>query len=248
MAGFLGSGDLYFRRTTNGVLGGWKRFGNATKLEIKENVDEKQRISSQRLTDGSALDTVNIKKPTTIELILDDINRDNLSLAFLGTNGSTVVAAGTSTSEPQTIHTVGGAIKTDFDKISNVVVKDVTDATTYVAGTDYNVLDSDMGLVDIVSGGAISDGDVLHVTYDYAARTSNTVDGGTQTSIIVELMLNGENFVDQSRVKVSVWKTVLSPSSGIDFLDDNFATIPLKGTVIVPSDKVSGYLDETDIT
>lgn len=248
MAGFLGSGDLYFRRTVGGVVGGWNRFGNATKLEIKENSDKKERISKQVESYGDALDTVYIKKPTTIDIMLDDINHANLTLAFLGTEGTTSVAAGAAVSEAQTVVTVGTSVQLLNGNASAVVVKDVTDTTTYTVDVDYRVLDADLGLIFIIEGGAIASGDVLHISYSYAARTSSTIEGGTDSNIVVELMMKGENYVDQSKVKLAIYKAVLSPTAGIDFLDSNFATIPLAGTLVRPTDRPSSYLVETDVT
>jgi len=48
--------------------------------------------------------------------------------------------------------------------VASVVVQDVTDTTTYVAGTDYE-LDAANGRIRIISAGGIGDGDVLHVDY-----------------------------------------------------------------------------------
>lgn len=247
MSGFIGSGDLYYERTVAGVSSGWKRFGNAVRFEIQENAEKKERISRQRASYGQVLDSVYIKQPAEISITLDDINRDNLSLAFLGSNVDTNVTGATVAAEPITVSALGSAIQTANLKISNITITDITATTTYVENTDYTVLDADLGLITIESGGSINANEDLLVTYDYANRTSNSVLGGTDSSVRVKLLLNGENFVDQSKSQVTVWDAVLSPENGIDFLSDEFSEIELTGSLNKPDNKPSAYVVETDI-
>ena len=60
-----------------------------------------------------------------------------------------------------------------------VVVKDPggTD-TAMVAGTDYNV-DLTLGRIEVIEGGALTDGDVMGVTYDVVAQTQTRVISGS---------------------------------------------------------------------
>jgi len=51
--------------------------------------------------------------------------------------------------------------------VSNVMVKDSTDAVTYVAGEDFTV-DPVAGTVTLIAGGDIADGAEIHATYNYA--------------------------------------------------------------------------------
>lgn len=80
---------------------------------------------------------------------------------------------------------------------ASVVVKDVTDAITYVLGEDYTftVNSSGQGVLAIVSGGDIEVADVVHVTYDalkpsevVAADIIGSVDAGTQLKTGLELV------------------------------------------------------------
>lgn len=245
MSGFLGSGDLRFNRKVDGAYQGWLSFGNAIKFEIKENAEIKTRTSKQKDTYGQTLDSVPIKGDAEISITLDDIDKDNLALAFLGTVSNVAVTGATVTAEPH-VAKLGASIRTVQRKISTVVVKDVTGVTTYVLDTDYIIENVTMGLIKIIDGGGISQEDVLHIDYTYGSITGSKVEGGTDASIRVALMLDGENFADQSPVLVDVWEAELSPQSGVDFLDDEYATLELKGTLTTPSDKSSAYAVETD--
>jgi hypothetical protein len=59
---------------------------------------------------------------------------------------------------------------TGVRNVSAVVVQDVTDTTTYVEGTDFE-LDLALGRIKILATGSISDDDVLHIDYTPAAET-----------------------------------------------------------------------------
>ena len=246
MAGFIGSGTVYYERVVGGVAQGWLRFGNATKMEIKENSEIKERKSKGRADYGQVLDSVAIKQPAELSITLDDLDKDNLALAFLGGVVDGAVTGGSATAEAQTAY-IGKLIKMNFRKISAVVVQDVTDTTTYVEGTDYSVDNAEMGFIKIIAGGSIGDGDVLHVDYTYGTVASSIIQGGTNSSIKVALKMDGENFADQSKVTVDVFEAVLAPQSGVDFLADDFATIELNGTLNTPDGKASGYEVEMDI-
>ena len=247
MSGFLGSGDVYYERVVAGVSTGWLRFGNATKMEIKENSEIKERKSKQKANYGQVLDSVAVKQPAEIAIALDDLDKDNLALVFLGDVVDAAVTGASITGEAQTAY-LDKSIKTVQRKISTVVVKDVTDVTTYVEGTDYEIENAEMGLIKILaSGGTIVEGDVLHIDYAHGTITGNKVQGGTNASIKVALMLDGENFADQSKVLVNVWEAVLAPQSGVDFLSDDFSTLELNGTLNSPDGKPSGYEVETDL-
>lgn len=257
MSGFLGSGDLYYNRVVGGVDQGWKRFGNATKFEIKENTELKERKSKQKATYGQVLDSVSVKQPAEISVALDDLDKDNIALAFLGdvtpinTTGASVTDEGKSTGS------FGDFIRLDFEFVSNVVIKDAaTGLITYVEDVDYVISSPDRGMIQLIKGDGTNDiveneayvasTSGIIVSYDYASATGNKVSGGTNSSIKVALMLDGENFADQSTVSVNVWEAVLAPQTGVDFLADDFATLELNGTLNTPSTETSAYEVNTD--
>jgi hypothetical protein len=246
MSGFLGSGDLLFNRKINGIEQGWKPFGNATKFAIKENSEIKTRKSKQKSTYGQTLDSAPIKGDAEISISLDDINKDNLALAFLGTVVNADVTGASVTAE-EVVANLDASFKTQYRKITNVVVKDDTDTTTYVIDTDYIIENAGMGLITPLSSGSIAQGVTLHLSYDYASITASKVKGGTDSSIRVALMLDGENFATQSDTLVNVWEAELSPQSEVDFLADDFTTLELAGTLTTPSGYESAYEVENDI-
>jgi len=252
MSGFLGSGDLYYNRVVSGVSEGWLRMGNATKMEIKENTELKERKSKQKATYGQVLDSVAVKQPAELAVTLDDLDKDVLAMAFLGDVTDIDVTGGSATDEGHGTAKYGGFIRLLNTNVSNVVVKDsATGVITYVENVDYIISSADTGMIQLIKGDgtddiaedeAYSDGvSGLKVSYDYGSFTGSKVTGGTTSSIKVALMMDGENFADQSKVAVDVWEAVLAPQTGVDFLADDFATLELNGTLNTPDGYTSAY-------
>jgi hypothetical protein len=246
MSGFLGSGRVYVNRKVNGVYQGLKYIGNATKFEIKENSELKERVSKDRANYGSALNTVYIKKPAEINITLDDLDKDNLALVFLGTASAVSVSGSTVTDEVVTGYK-DHMFQTAKRKISSVVLTNSAGTTTYVLNTDYEIADADLGLIKVLAAGAITDGQSLKIDYTYGGMTSDKVAGGTNANIIMKVLFDGVNQADQTKAVVNVWEAVLSPQSGVDFLADDFTSIELSGRANVPSGGAEAYTVELNV-
>lgn len=247
MSGFLGSGRIYVDRKEGGVFKGFKYIGNATKFEIKENSEKKERVSKDRSNYGSALNTVYVKKPAEVNVTLDDLDKDNLALVFLGDTSSPSVSGSTVTDEAVTGYH-DRSFATAQRNISAITLTNNTGATTYVQDTDYEIVDASLGLIKILSTGAITDGQALLIDYTYGNTTSNKVAGGTNSNIIVKILFDGLNQADQQKAIVNVFEAVLSPTTGVDFLADDFTTIELAGAANVPTGGTEAYTVELDVT
>jgi hypothetical protein len=246
MSGFLGSGRIYIDRKVGSVFQGLKYVGNATQFEIKENSEKKERISKDRANYGSALNTVFVKKPAEVNITLDDLDKDNLALVFLGTTSS-VSVTGASITDEAVVGYKDAIIKTAHRKISAVTLTDTAGTTTYVLNTDYEIVDADLGLIKVLATGAITDGEALKVDYTYGGMTSNKVAGGTNSNIIVKVLFDGVNQADQSKAVVNIFEGVLSPTSGVDFLADDFTRLELAGVANVPAGGTAAYEVELDV-
>jgi hypothetical protein len=244
--GFLGSGKVYVDRKVGGVFQGLKFIGNATKFEIKENSEKKERISKGRTNYGSALDTVFVKKPAEVNLTLDDLDKDNLALVFLGNTSNPNVTGASITDEAVTGY-IGSIFKTSQRNISSVVLTNAGATVTYVLDTDYSIIDADLGLIKVLTGGLITDGLALLVDYTYGSMTSNKVEGGTNSNIIVKVLFDGLNQADQSKAVANVFEAVLSPTTGVDFLSDDFTSLELAGVANVPAGGTAAYEVELDV-
>jgi len=116
-----------------------------------------------------------------------------------------------------------------------------------VLNTDYAITDADLGLIKVLTGGAITDGQALKVDYTYGSMTSDKVAGGTNSNIIMKVLFDGVNQADQSKAVVNVWEAVLSPTSGVDFLAGDFTSLELAGVANVPSGGTEAYTVELNV-
>ena len=238
MAGFLGKGQVYIDRN---MTGGYLPIGNATKFAIAEtDADVKERTSRQKDTYGQALDRVALPKPAKITIEMDEIDANNLGIALRGSVES-VTSTGSITDESHDA-ILGKYIKLAHSNVSTVVITDSTGNTTYTEGTDYKVRGS-VGLIEILSGGSITDGEALLIDYDYN-ETSSKIKGSQETEVQAALILEGTNQTNGKDCRVFVYKARMMPTSDVDFLSSDFTTITLEGTLLKPEDKDEPYYVE----
>jgi len=121
--------------------------------------------------------------------------------------------------------------------ISNVVVQDdETDPTTYTAGTDYEVRP---GGIFILSTGAITDGETLHVAYDYGAQDVVQALAGAQGTY--ELVFEGLNEARSGKpVIVDVWRARFGAGKTISFIGDDYAGLEVEGKALKDTAKPAG--------
>lgn len=234
--GFLGAGDLYISRynPTTGRFDPYQGPYEATKFEIKPNVDVKEMTSRGRNTYGQVIESVNLPKAATFTLDLAEINKESLTIALLGEQSAINTAAGTITNEVVTAK-VGSWVplsKSNFTD-TGFVVKDETDAVMTL-GDDYEV-NYRMGWVKVLPGGTVVDGDEVKVTGSYNATTGTLIRGAVNNEIRARLRLDGVNFVDKAPVIVDVHEGIIAADSALDFLQDDFANLSLPGRLKTPA-------------
>lgn len=176
-----GGGELFFTPLVDGSYGTEVDFGQTENVAFSTELEELAHDNSE----GCVVyeDIKILKKVTgTISIETLEISPDMLTRAFLGTDATTSVASGTVVDEEVTITTLGVAYPLDKKYVSNVVVMDDTDTTTYVNGTDYSI-NSDRGTITAIDGGAITASDVLHVSYDNDGYSDIRIEGFTESKI-----------------------------------------------------------------
>ena len=108
MQSFLGSGDLYLDRLTEaGVRTGLFFGGNAEVLSIQSNAEIKEQISKGRNDYGQVKASATLNQPAKIKISLNQLDGDNLAMAFLGKKFAIDIASGSVSAELLTILTVG---------------------------------------------------------------------------------------------------------------------------------------------
>lgn len=237
--GFLGAGDLYIARynPTTAAFDDFVGPIETTKFEIKPKVDLKEMTSKGRSTYGQVIESVPIPKPFEFTVNFAEVSGDTLVAAFLGTKTDLNVGGGTMTAAVVKIKK-NAWVEIGHMNIATVgfTVKDVTDATTYVMGTDYEI-NYRLGMLKILTGSAIVDGANVHVNGTYGAITGTQIAGGTNAQIRAKFRLDGKNFADGLPCIVDVHEAVIAADSAFDFLANDFASLALPGRLKTPVGK-----------
>ena len=214
----LGKGKMYF---DGRYLGNCPAFNVSVDSETLEHSSSTSGISE---VDASV--TISIARTATIEC--DNISKDNLALFISGALSTFAQTGAAVTAEAHTVVTdryyqMGEAVTTNsigYQGLSAVSVQDVTDTTTYVLDTDYEV-DLVLGRVYIIPGGAISDGDEIHVSYTYATNGRNVVATGSATGTTGKLEFIADNPKGTNRDLVAA-QVELKPSGDFGFVGDDW--------------------------
>lgn len=231
--GFLGSGDLYINRIVGGVAQGWVGPYEASKFEIKPNVELKELTSRGKASYGQVIESVALAQPSDFTVELPEVNKDSLALALLGTNTTITQSSGTVTDEVVTAK-LGIWVPLTKAKVSTVVVTNSAASTTYVNGTDY-IVNTELGWIKALADGAIIADQSLKVDFAHAAISGTKIAGATNADVRAKFMLDGKNQADGLPCIVNVYEGVIAADSAFDFLSNDFNTVSLPGRMKTPT-------------
>ena len=226
----LGKGKVYFDRFTSaGASTGERYLGDVSAFSVTTN-DEKISHYSSSSAAAPLLKEALIRRTAEFALTLHEYTKENLALVLMGEESALAQASDSVVDEVVTVVETGRFYKLAFRQVSTVVVQDDTDTTTYTAGTDYDV-DAVTGRLYIIPGGGIAALDVLHVDYDYAADTSDVVQGG-KTSVIEGAIRFIPDPSTGPSWEVEVWKVSITPDGELGLIGEQFAAFPIRGKVL----------------
>jgi len=223
---FIGSGIAMFKRTgTNGFYD----FGNTTDLKLTTSVETKKHYSTrsgQQKVDAE----VAISQTIGISLTVDALKVKTIAMQVLGEEQAFTQTAGTLTDVAITVDEYGSYFDIGKRSVSSVVVLDVTDTDTYVAGVDYEVL-AEPGMIKILDGGSIDVGDVIHVSCSYAAVADRVkIMAALKTALTGFLKFVSD---PASGRKIDFDAEVsLMPSGDLSLIGSDFGSITLAGEAL----------------
>lgn len=226
---FRGQGQVFLATRVSGKPAGLTFIGNVSELMLNPQTEKIEHTESQ--TGNNSVDKV-IERALKVELsmTIDSMASENLARLVFGK--VTTDAAATITSEAQTAY-LGKNIILDYINVTTVSsVTDVGGATTYVAGTDYEVIDLAAGMIRILNGGSITEGQEIEVNYE--AGASEVVSAFSVPNTEYWLRFNGLNTAeDNNPVIIDCFKTRFAPSEDIPMInDDDFAEYKQSGDVL----------------
>lgn len=246
---FTGGGKLYFQKlNADGSYEPIMYFGKTDGISFSTSVEWKEHFDSEGCT--QLLDArYPSKKSAEVKFDTSEITLEMQNRAFLGDIISTdqVIATGEAVVVAGNLVKEGSIVDIGYYNATILVVKDVTDTTTYVEGEDY-IFDAKSGFITIIpsgDGGDITTGDVLHLTVTAPAITLNTSATMKNSAlqgrfIVVTSSQTGNNYK-------YTFKNVSVTQDG-EFLlkGDEIGTLSFSGSAMIDSEDngvLSDYLD-----
>lgn len=229
--GWLLAGDVYMGLSEGST--DYRHVGEAEKFSVTMATEKKSFPSKRVGSYGQDACATYVNQPTEIGITLKSTNIENLKLVFLGDTTVVADAAG-SVTDDVIIASNDNCLMLPHRNISNVIVTDSSSITTYVLDTDY-FIDTKRGILKTLSTGSITDAESLLISYDYAAREGHQIKGVVRGSIVVPIRLYGINLANGKEVEFNASSAVLTSNTEVDFLQDDFLSIELTGTLQVGS-------------
>lgn len=231
---FLGRGEVTIDRfDVSGAATGERFAGPVDDFKFNIKVDKAEKYST---IDSSLQAVAPIKTTGELTIVLTEAQAENLALFFAGSTSTFSQGSGTfNTGAPDSV-----VIKKDRwvnmakRSASAVVVKDTTQATTYVLGTDY-VLDLELGRIFILSTSAIADGATLKLEYAYGTVSQTRIALGTTPVIKAKVRFKSNTNGYGPRFNVEVWTVSISGDGDFGLVGNDFGTYTLKASVLADS-------------
>lgn len=235
--GLVAAGDLYIDfLDSSGVGTGFQLAGNCKKFAPKVETEVKENKANGRDTFGQTTESFTRITGSSLSMTFNRYDPNILAAAFMGVAVDQTAAAGPYTA------TITGIkdrwVETGSVGLDTCVVKDVTDAVTYVAGTDYEV-NKRTGMVRVLT--VELDGDSLHITGNKLAKTGSKITAGTRAVVNVALRLDGKNLATGGDVLVTVWQAQLRSETDFDFMGEDFPEVSFSATLVTPTGKSNPF-------
>ena len=259
----LGRGRVYFGRFSSGeVVDRFRYVGNTPELNFTVETEQLDHVDQ-----GSGINTIDDSVPLSVTrsgtMVMDDIQRENLALFFLGSVRDRTIAASTEQSEefdavmPDDVVVIGlsSTNRVGVRNLSNVSVTDQNfdpssdDLATY-GGSGGEVLYEEgrhytvnlvEGLVTFLDHAAIRAGPDVQVNYDTEAATYEQAISG---SVPVE---GAMRFVENNAEgQNNTWifpKVSISPNGDLALKGQEWRNIPFNIRVLKPSVGEAVYIN-----
>lgn len=222
----FGRGRIFFNRRISGVFQGRKFLGNCPGFTL--NV-ESETYTHKSSTSGIATTDLTLVRSVDFggEITCDDVQTDNLAFLLAGTKSTITQSATPVTNEAIVVRKdahfglgVSSGNPMGVRDVSSVVVTNVAGSTTYVLDTDYK-LDAASGMIYIITGGAITNGQTIHVDYTATAGDRELVASGDSGAIEGELFFFADNAGGGDNRDLRLPLCSLAPNGDIPFITED---------------------------
>ncbi|WP_299735383.1 hypothetical protein [uncultured Endozoicomonas sp.] len=220
---FIGAGSIYLKPADDSAP--LLPVGNVS--EFKFSFEEDKKELKNYLGGGGNRNTISRISSISASVTAHDFTADNLAMALRGSATSASTTA--ITDEPHTSFGVADEL-IPFDKIPDltkaITVKDSLE-TALTEGDDYMLTKAGIKVVD---GGGI---DNLGVSVSYTPLPSDMVQALIESGKEFALFMEGLNDAQDGKAfNIRVHRVKFSPVQNLDFISDDFASIPLELDVL----------------
>lgn len=144
-------------------------------------------------------------------------------------DGETVTGSGTGSAD------VNSATGELASTATSILVQSTAGAVTYTAGTDYEVntelKDDAIGRIKVLSGGAITEDEVLEVSYGFDAPAYSLVKAFKNTLVEGRLCFISDNPAG-SQQELEIWRCSLTPAGDTAMIGDDWSTLGFTGEIL----------------
>lgn len=238
--GYLFEGSLYMQAIVNGVLAPAVGPLEGTQFAIQPNSTSQDLISRGRGTSGQILESVPTQEPAEFSITFAEGSPEVMAMGLMGSVAALSQTSGSVVDEPVSAK-LNRWVFLNKSKVSSVVVKNEAGTVTYVNGQDY-IVNTDMGWIKALAGGAITDNQAIEVSYSHAAITGSRILGATTPDLRARFIMDGVNRADGKDCRVTVWEAIVAPNQALDLLANGFVTTALTGRMKTPSGFLSPFI------
>lgn len=174
-----GGGKIYFEAGGNT---GFRDLGNLVNVSLTKAIKDLEHYTAA--TGKKLLDKkIVIESKIGLKFKLDEFDKHNLDMLFLGDGAADASYIAGSVTDEEVTGYIDRVFFTAKGGISAVVITHTSGTPTYVADTDYKIIDATKGIIKILTGGTITNGQALKVDYAYTAYTASKVKVGKTFSV-----------------------------------------------------------------
>jgi hypothetical protein len=229
---YIGKGKTFAQNTSSGTAG-LVAFGNVSALSLTHEETEITQTDYTR-PGGATRNIVSRVDSVGVTLTLTDFNADNLERLLRGssTRVTTASVSDESISVPATLDS-DTLLETaaTIDTTETVTVTSDPAGTTFVSGTDYEVVGA--GIV-VLPGGSISASDDLLVSY--TSKTVDRVEAVVGSAPEFRVVFSGVNEAQADvPLVLTMYKVKFSLPADVSLIADEFGALELTGELLSDS-------------
>jgi len=215
-------------------------FGSTDEITLTNETEKVEHMSTEGSIPVLDGDTP-VGQTSKLSFTSSDITPEMMARAYLGTSSDVDQSAAVDAAVVTAGVVYGGRYDGGYRNCTSILVKDVTDTTTYVEGTHYTV-NIKGGYIVILEHVDITETDVLHLTVNAPAGTGTLINAMQLDALQAKLIYTGDAAVGDNH-EYTFTKVTLTQSGDISLKSKEYTQISFEGSILEVAG--SSYTTET---